>query len=49
MYWTLELASKLEDAQWPATKDEQIDYALRSGAPKDVIENCTEMEDEGEI
>ena len=21
MYWTLELASKLEDAPWPATKD----------------------------
>ena len=26
MYWTLELASKLEDAPWPATKDELIDY-----------------------
>ena len=24
MYWTLELASKLEDAPWPATKDELI-------------------------
>ena len=33
MYWTLELASKLEDAPWPATKDELIDYAMRSGAP----------------
>ena len=32
MYWTLELASKLEDAPWPATKDELIDYAQRSGA-----------------
>ena len=32
MYWTLELASKLEDAPWPATKDELIDYAMRSGA-----------------
>ena len=31
MYWTLELASKLEDAPWPATKDELIDYAMRSG------------------
>ena len=30
MYWTLELASKLEDAPWPATKDELIDYAIRS-------------------
>ena len=43
MYWTLELASKLEDAPWPATKDELIDYATRSGAPLEVIE------DEGEI
>ena len=34
MYWTLELASKLEDAPWPATKDELIDYAIRSGALK---------------
>ena len=33
MYWTLELASKLEDAPWPATKDELIDYAVRSGGP----------------
>ena len=24
MYWTLELASKLEDAPWPATKEELI-------------------------
>ena len=45
MYWTLELASKLEDAPWPATKDELIDYAQRSGAPLEVIENLQEMED----
>ena len=48
MYWTLELASKLEDAPWPATKDELIDYALRSGAPMEVVENLQEIEDEGE-
>ena len=47
MYWTLELASKLEDAPWPATKEELIDYAMRSGAPMEVIENLQEMEDEG--
>jgi len=47
MYWTLELASKLEDAPWPATKDELIDFAIRSGAPLEVIENLQEMEDEG--
>ena len=48
MYWTLELASKIEDAPWPATKDELIDYAQRSGAPMEVIENLMEIEDEGE-
>ena len=48
MYWTLELATKLEDAPWPATKEELIDYAMRSGAPLEVIENLQEMEDEGE-
>ena len=49
MYWTLELASKLEDAPWPASKEELIDYAMRSGLPLEVIENLQEMEDEGEI
>ena len=44
MYWTLELASKLEDAPWPASKDELIDYAIRSGSPLEVIENLQEME-----
>jgi hypothetical protein len=43
MYWTLELASKLEDAPWPATKDELIDYAIRSGAPLEVLENLQEL------
>ena len=47
MYWTLELASHLEDAPWPSTKDELIDYAIRSGAPIEVIENLQELEDEG--
>ena len=49
MYWTLEQASKHADAPWPATKDELIVYAMRSGAPLEVIENLQEMEDEGEI
>lgn len=48
MYWTLELASYLEDAPWPATKDELIDYAERTGAPLEVIENLEAMEDDGE-
>ena len=49
MYWTLELASKLEDAPWPASKDELIDYAIRSGAPMEVIENLQDIEDDEEI
>ena len=49
MYWTLELASKLEDAPWPATKDELIDFAQRSGAPLEVIENLQEIEDDSEV
>ena len=49
MYWILELASKLEDAPWPTTKDELIDYAIRSGANLEVIENLQEIEDDEEI
>ena len=51
MYWTLELASNLEDAPWPATKDELIDFAIRSGAPMEVAENLQELveEEEGQV
>ena len=49
MYWTLELASSLDGAPWPATKEELIDYAVRSGAPEEVIENLEELDEEGEI
>ncbi|MCE3296479.1 MAG: hypothetical protein K0R65_2193 [Crocinitomicaceae bacterium] len=49
MYWTLELASYLEDAPWPATKDELIDFAIRTGAPLEVVENLQDLEDEGDI
>ena len=49
MYWTLELASKLEDAPWPASKDELIDYAIRTGAPMEVNENLQDIEDDEEI
>ncbi len=48
MYWTLELASKLEDAPWPATKNELIDFCIRSGSPPEILENLREIEDEGE-
>ena len=46
MYWTLELASYLELAPWPATKNELIDFCLRTGAPLEVIENLQELEDD---
>ncbi len=49
MYWTLELASKLEDAPWLQRRDELIDYATRSGAPLEVLENLQEIEDEGDV
>jgi hypothetical protein len=49
MYWTIELASYLEDAPFPATKDELIDFAIRSGSPIEVIENLSEMDDDDEI
>ncbi len=44
MYWTLELAHSLEEAPWPATRDELIEYAVRSGAPQAVIENLQELD-----
>ena len=49
MYWTLELASYLEDAPWPATKDELIDFAMRTGAPLEVVENLQAIEDDEEV
>ena len=49
LYWTLELAYHLDDAPWPATKDELIDYAIRSCAPLEVVENLSELDDDDEI
>ena len=48
MIWTIELASYLDDAPWPATKEELIDYAIRTGAPTEVIENLNELDDSDE-
>ncbi len=48
MIWTIELASYLDDAPWPATKDELIDYAVRTGARTQVIQNLEELEDTDE-
>ena len=49
MSWTLELASYLEDAPWPATKEELIDFAIRTGSPLEVVENLQDLEDEGDL
>jgi hypothetical protein len=49
MYWTLELASYLEEAPWSASKDELIDFAIRTGAPLEVIENLQELDDDEEL
>ncbi len=49
MYWTLELASYLEAAPGPATKEELIDFAIRTGAPLEVVENLQDLEDEGDM
>ena len=48
MIWTVELAAYLDDAPWPATKEELIDYAMRTGAPTQVIQNLEELEDSDE-
>jgi hypothetical protein len=47
MIWTMELASYLDDAPWPASKEELIDFAIRVGAPPELLENLNELE-EGE-
>ncbi|MCB0706806.1 MAG: DUF2795 domain-containing protein [Saprospiraceae bacterium] len=48
MVWTLELIHFLEDAPWPANRDELIDYSIRTGAPNQVVQNLQELDDEGE-
>ena len=46
MYWTLDLVSYLDDAPWPATKEQLLDFADREGLPSEVIENLQELEDD---
>ena len=48
MIWTIELATFLDDAPWPATKEELIDYAVRTGTPTQVVQNLEELEDSDE-
>ena len=49
MYWTIELASHLEEAPWPASRDELVDFCIRSGAPLEVIENLQALDEENEL
>ena len=49
MYWYLQLAIQLDDAPWPATKNELLDYAERNGLDLQVIENLRELEDDGYV
>lgn len=44
-YWTAEMLTHIYDAPWPATKEELLDYAKRSGAPVHVIQNLHDLED----
>ena len=49
MYWTIELDSHLEEAPWPASRDELVDFCIRSGAPLEVIENLQALDEENEL
>ena len=40
MYWTLELASYLSDAPWPATKDELIDYMKKHPEVRKMLDDA---------
>ena len=48
MIWTIELATYLDDAPWPAPKEELIDYAVRTGAPTQAVQNLEELDDSDE-
>ena len=50
MIWTVELAAKLDDAPFPATREELIEWAERNGLPQRVLDNLYELEEleEGE-
>ena len=50
MIWTVELAAALDEAPFPATREELIEWAERNGLPNQVIVNLEELEeiDEGE-
>ena len=45
MYWTLELASKLEDAPWPASRDEMEDEGELYESIEDIWPDYPSKED----
>ena len=47
MYWTLELASYLEDALARHQRRAHR-FSMRTGAPLEVVENLQQLEDDGE-
>ncbi len=50
MIWTVELAAALDEAPFPASREELIEWAERNGLPPQVITNLEELAeiDEGE-
>lgn len=44
MIWTVELAAVLDEAPFPATRDELIEWAERNGSPQQVLDNLHELE-----
>ena len=46
MSWTLELIQYLVNAPFPCTKKELIEYAIRTNCPREVIDNCMNLEDD---
>ena len=46
MYWTFELSNYLAEAPWPATKEELLAFAERTGAPFELLENLRSLPDD---
>jgi hypothetical protein len=46
MIWTVELAAYLDEAPFPATKEELLEWAEREGVPQQLINNLEELEEE---
>jgi len=50
MIWTVEQAAELDEAPFPATREELIEWAERNGLSQQVIDNLYELDiiEEGE-